>query len=72
MLFFQLPILAELMVSVGDYAMITAICEKIGCHEDDIEAYKYSMSRPGKYNFAHWTRFIWIGSIITTFDKQLS
>ncbi|XP_063952785.1 epoxide hydrolase 3-like [Lytechinus pictus] len=47
-MFFQLPRLPEILISMGDYAMIKAACKKGPTTDEDIEAFKYSMSRPGR------------------------
>eukprot|EP00057_Strongylocentrotus_purpuratus_P034752 XP_796427.4 PREDICTED: epoxide hydrolase 4 isoform X1 [Strongylocentrotus purpuratus] len=46
--FFQLPYLPEMMISMGDYAMMKKAF-KIGPGTDeDVDAFKYSLSRPGR------------------------
>ncbi|XP_072174842.1 epoxide hydrolase 4-like [Diadema setosum] len=52
-MFFQLPKLPEIMIRMGDYKMIAMACKKGPTTDEDIEAFKYSMSRPG-----HATSFI--------------
>lgn len=47
-MFFQLPYLPEIMVSMGDYSMIKSACKKGPSTDEDVEAFKYSMSRPGR------------------------
>ena len=46
--FFQLPRLPEIFISMGDYQTIEDFGRK-GCDDDDddLEAFKYAMSRPG-------------------------
>ena len=50
-MFFQLPYLPEILVSMGDYSMIKSACKKGPTTDDDVEAFKYSMSRPGTNAF---------------------
>lgn len=47
-MFFQLPNLPEIMVSMGDFSMIKSACKKGPTTDEDVEAFKYSMSRAGR------------------------
>lgn len=47
-IFFQLPYLPEILVSMGDFSMIKSACKKGPTTDEDVEAFKYSMSRPGR------------------------
>ncbi|XP_054751070.2 epoxide hydrolase 1-like [Lytechinus pictus] len=63
MLFFQLPYLPEILMSMGDYGMLKE-AYKIGPNTDeDAEAFKYSISMPGRSTtFVNYYRNI-IGAI---------
>ncbi|XP_041458417.1 epoxide hydrolase 4-like [Lytechinus variegatus] len=46
--FFQLPYLPEILLSMGDYMILQKHCMKGPTTEEDIEASKYALSRPGR------------------------
>ncbi|XP_071964698.1 epoxide hydrolase 4-like [Antedon mediterranea] len=45
--FFQVPFLPEFMLSVGDYPFLKKLFKNVDLTEEELEVYKYSMSRPG-------------------------
>ena len=47
MFFFQLPYFPEYFLSFADYGSVDQTFKKNGT-EDDIEAYKWSLSQPGE------------------------
>ncbi|XP_011661314.1 epoxide hydrolase 4-like [Strongylocentrotus purpuratus] len=46
--FFQLPYLPELLLSMGDYTLLDKQCMKGPATKEDIEAFKFALSRPGR------------------------
>lgn len=54
MLFFQMPLLPELMLMADDFNVFTTMWkDKFSDNftEEDLEAYKYTFSRPGQFLF---------------------
>lgn len=47
--FFQIPWFPERAVRMGDYNMIDEECKHGETTDEDIQAFKYSISRPGKH-----------------------
>ncbi len=65
MFVFQLPFLPELYLRSYDYAFIDEIfsaqvkgAKKPACDPDEIEAYKWSLSRPGKRDYPY-VNYLW-------------